>query len=301
MSDRKRNGLIHPTHSFEEHWITLDGARMRYLRSGNGPPLLLVHGLLGYSFSWRFAIPPLSEQATVYAVDMLGVGFSDRPPGLDCRLRSSAERLLRFLDSAAVVSCDLLGTSHGGAVAMMAAAIAPERIRRLILVAPVNPWSAHGRWLAKLLSSAPASALLLLGAPFMKVTHSVLLRRLYGDTSRIRPGTLEGYSAPFEKPGAVNHALGILRSWGHDLADLEAMLPNIAHIPTLLMWGSRDVAVDPASAARLSTVFKDCHTVMLDGVGHLPYEEVPEEFNAIVSKFLESTAPDERLIPAPQT
>ena len=166
LSDPKRNGSLQPTHSFEEHWITLDGARMRYLRSGIGPPLLLVHGLLGYSFSWRFAIPALSEHATVYAVDMLGVGFSDRPPRLDCCLRASAERLLRFLDSAAIVSCDLLGTSHGGAVAMMAAAIAPERIRRLILVAPVNPWSPHGRFLAQFLSGPVISKVLLQAAPF---------------------------------------------------------------------------------------------------------------------------------------
>jgi pimeloyl-ACP methyl ester carboxylesterase len=290
LSPNKINGQSLPTHSFEEHWITLDGARMRYLRSGIGPPLLLVHGLLGYSFSWRFAIPVLSQQATVYAVDMLGVGFSDRPSGLDCCLRASAERLLRFLDSAAIVSCDWLGTSHGGAVAMMAAALAPERIRRLILVAPVNPWSSHGRFLAQALSSPVISAMLLQTAPFLQVTHSVLLRRLYGDTSRIRPGTLAGYSAPFEKPGALNHALGILRSWNHDLADLETMLPHIAHIPALLVWGARDAAVDPASAARLSQVFDHCRTVMLDGVGHLPYEEVPEEFNRIVGKFLERTS-----------
>lgn len=260
---------------------------MRYLRSGDGPALLLVHGLLGYSFSWRFAIPSLSDQATVYAVDMLGVGFSDRPPGLDCRLRACAERLLRFLDLAAIVSCDLLGTSHGGAVAMMAAALAPERVRRLVLVAPVNPWSAHGKLLAQLLSGPVISTLLTEAAPFMKVTHSQLLRRLYGDTSRIRPGTLEGYSAPFEKPGALEHGLGILRSWKRDLADLETMLPNISDIPALLIWGGKDAAVDPASATRLASTFKECRTVMLEGVGHLPYEEVPEEFNTIVKKYLE--------------
>mgnify|MGYP003946249201 CR=1 FL=1 len=70
---------------------------MRYLRAGLGPPLILLHGLLGYSFSWRYTIPALAEQATVYAVDMLGVGFSDRPAGLDCCLRSCAERLLDYL------------------------------------------------------------------------------------------------------------------------------------------------------------------------------------------------------------
>ena len=271
----------------EEHWITLDGARLRYLRSGAGPPLVLLHGLLGYSFSWRFAIPYLSQQATVYAVDMLGAGFSDRPSGLDCCLRASAEQLLRFLDGVALPCCDLLATSHGGAVAMMAAALAPDRIRRLVLVAPVNPWSAHGRLLAQLLSIPPISALLLRAAPFLQVAHSPILRRLYGDTARIRAGTLEGYTAPLARPGALEHALGILRSWRRDLADLEKMLPRITLIPTLLMWGSRDAAVDPASATRLCSVFQDCCTVMLDGVGHLPYEEVPEEFNKIVREFLQ--------------
>src|SRR5437899_4188470 len=101
-------------HSVEEQGVSLDGIRVRYLRSGSGPPLLLVHGLLGYSFSWRFAMPVLAEKATVYAVDLLGAGFSDRPARLDCTLRASAQRLLRFLDGVGVGSCDLLGTSHGG-------------------------------------------------------------------------------------------------------------------------------------------------------------------------------------------
>jgi len=75
----------------EECWMELDGARMRYLRAGSGPALILLHGLLGYSFSWRFTIPALARYATVYAPDMLGAGFSDRPTGLDhsCLLYTS--------------------------------------------------------------------------------------------------------------------------------------------------------------------------------------------------------------------
>ena len=61
--------------SIEERWSMIDGYRMRYLRSGSGPAVVLVHGLLGYSFSWRHALPVLSQSATVYAVDMLGTGF----------------------------------------------------------------------------------------------------------------------------------------------------------------------------------------------------------------------------------
>jgi pimeloyl-ACP methyl ester carboxylesterase len=270
----------------EECWFVLDGYRMRYLRAGSGPPLLLLHGLLGYSFSWRFALPALANNATVYAVDMPGVGFSDRPPNADGSLRAHAERLLRFLNGIGVASFDLLGTSHGGAVAMMAAALAPDRVRRLILVAPVNPWSAHGRRLAPFLSSAPVSWLLLRGEPLLGILHDQLLRRLYGDPRRIRPGTLAGYSAPFKIPGTLNYGLGVVSAWNRDLADLQSLLPRIADIPPLLLWGSRDTAVSPASSEMLSQQFKHCQVEILDGVGHLPYEEVPELFNASVIEFL---------------
>jgi pimeloyl-ACP methyl ester carboxylesterase len=272
--------------AIKECWSVLDGYRMRYLTGGSGPPLLFLHGLLGYSFSWRFALPALAEKATVYAVDMPGVGFSDRPPNPKCSLREHAERLLRFLDGVGVASCDLLGTSHGGAIAMMAATLAPERVRRLILVAPVNPWSAHGRRLAPFLSSPPISWLFLRVEPCLGIVHDALLRRLYGDPQRIRPGTLAGYSAAFKIPGTLKYGLGVVSSWNRDLADLEAALPGIANIPTLLLWGSEDRAVSPNSAQRLRRVFADCSVEIFAGVGHLPYEEVPEQFDRAVLEFL---------------
>src|ERR1700722_6471715 len=133
--------------------IHLDGVNCRYQRAGSGPALVMVHGLMGYSFSWRHAIPVLAKQATVYALDLPGTGLSDYSPHLDYGLVASAKRLLRFMDEAGIASCDLLGTSHGGAVAMMAATLAPQRVGRLILVAPANPWSIHGRFLIPFLIS----------------------------------------------------------------------------------------------------------------------------------------------------
>jgi pimeloyl-ACP methyl ester carboxylesterase len=279
-------GIRQATYNIEDHWITLDGARMRYLRSGSGPALLLLHGLLGYSFSWRYALPALASQSTVHAVDMLGVGFSDRPPGLDGSLRANVDRLLRFLDAVNVDSCDLLGTSHGGAVAMMTAALAPQRIRRLILVAPVNPWSTRGKRIAAFLSSPTVMPAFLRVAPHLQPFHAYFLRRLYGDPRRIRPGTLEGYSAPFALPGAFESGLEILRTWSRDLEELRVVLPRIAKIPALLAWGALDAAVDPHSAEPLRRQFRDCRMLVFDGVGHLPYEEVPEEFNLAVAEFL---------------
>jgi pimeloyl-ACP methyl ester carboxylesterase len=287
---------INPRHEFavEELWITLDGARnsarMRYLRAGSGPALLLVHGLLGYSFSWRFTIPTLAQQATVYAIDMLGTGFSDRPPDLDCSFKASAERLLHFMDKTGIASVDLLGTSHGGAVAMMAAALAPDRIRRLILVDPVNPWSAHGKRLTAFLSSLLIAPLFLNLAPHARSLDEFYLRRMFGDPRRIPPDSLEGYRKPLRIPGSYEYALAVARSWNRDLRELESRLPRIAHLPTLLIWGSLDTAIDPASAAQLKQRLRDCQLVTFDGVGHLPYEEAPEEFNRAVAEFLSSNS-----------
>lgn len=272
--------------SIEECWVTLDDAHMRYLRAGSGPALLMVHGLMGYSFSWRHAIPALAPQASVYAIDMLGTGFSDRPAGLDCRLRASAERLLLFMDKTGLDACDLLGTSHGGAVAMMAAALAPDRVRRLILVAPTNPWSARGKILSVFLSSRFVAPVFLKLAPRLPILQEFYFRRLWGDTRRIRPGILEGYSEPLRRPGSFEYAIAVLETWNQDLRELESVLPRIAHIPTLLIWGSLDAAVFPSSAAQLQKHFKNCRLLMFDGIGHLPYEEVPEEFERALEEFL---------------
>jgi pimeloyl-ACP methyl ester carboxylesterase len=263
---------------------------MRYLRAGSGPPLVLLHGLMGYSFSWRFTLPVLSQHATVYAVDMLGTGFSDRPAGLDCRLRANAARLLRFLDAVGIHSFDLLGTSYGGALAMMAAAMSRQRsdldLRKLILVAPVNPWSSHGRKLAPFLGSPLGSALFLSTIPRMPWTFPHLLARLYGNPKRIPPGTLEGYLAPVSIPGSFEYALGVARHWTEDLAELESTIPQLADIPTLLIWGVDDAAVYVQSAGTLRKAFNNCKVVAYGGVGHLPYEEVPEKFNATLIEFL---------------
>jgi len=278
----------------EELFAEVEGARMRYLRAGSGPPLILLHGLMGYSFSWRFTIPALARYATVYAVDSVGTGFSDRPGGLDCRLRSGAGRLLSFCHTVGIQSFDLMGTSYGGAVAIMAAAMCARRadlqLRKLILVAPVNPWSSHGRRLAPFLGSKLGSTLFLRSVEHMRWTFPYWLARLFGDPKRIPPGTLKGYVAPTSIPGSFEYALGIVRHWTDCLQQLETALLQIADVPTRLIWGSADAAVHPQSAEKLCQYFKHCELVVYPGVGHLPYEEVPDQFNATLIDFLTGKA-----------
>ena len=290
--DSKITEQIFPQNAppIEELFAEVDGARMRYLRAGSGPALILLHGLMGYSFSWRFTIPTLSRYARVYAVDSLGSGFSDRPASLDCSVRSGADRLLSFVKSVGVTSFDLLGTSYGGAVAMMAASMCVQhpdlRLRKLILVAPVNPWSPHGRRLAPFLGTKLGSTLFLRSVDHMHWTFPFWLARLFGDPKRIPPGTLAGYVAPVSIPGSFQYAIEVVRHWNDCLQQLETILPQIADVPTLLIWGSADAAVYAQSAEKLRQHFRNCELVVYPGVGHLPYEEVPERFNATLIDFL---------------
>jgi pimeloyl-ACP methyl ester carboxylesterase len=248
--------------------------------------VVLVHGLLGYSFSWRFTIPALSSHFRMIAPDLPGAGFSTTTQNLEYRLRSVAERLLQFLNVVGIGKCHLVGSSHGGAVAMTAAAIEPQRVEKLVLVSPVNAWSRIGRRRARIFSNSAIAPVFSRWAPRFRFTHSWILNRLYGDAARISQGTLEGYSKPYAQPGAFAHNLAILRTWAEDLEQLKASLPRISAIPTLLIWGSLDRAVSPASAYELKKHFENSRLIVFEGVGHLPYEESPEDFNRTVSDFL---------------
>ena len=267
--------------------INLNGLSCRYQRAGTGPALLMFHGLMGYSFSWRHAIPFLAPLRTVYAIDLPGTGFSQFVPGMDCSLHASAERMLRFMDELSIESCDLLGTSHGGAVAMTLAGLAPQRIRKLILVAPANPWSPRGRWLIPVLINPMVAPIFLKLAPHFHWLQEYYFRRLIADTRRLRPGTTEGYLERLHSRDAFEYGISVLRSWNGDMKELEASIAKIATIPALLIWGDRDGAVYPESARELKQRLHNRRLLMLEEVGHLPYEEVPEEFNRAVASFLE--------------
>ena len=275
-----------------ECWMDFDGARMRYLRAGSGPALILLHGLMGYAFSWRYTMPALAPYFTVYSPDLLGAGFSDRPQGIDHSMRGTARRVVKFVENLGLTSFDLLGTSRGGAVAMAMAAdcMSPigsrPRLRRLVLVCPVNPYSPHGRWLAPFFGTRLGAALFRFGTGRMPFLFPYFHGRLYAERRSIPPGSLDGYKAPLAIPGLFEHALSIVRTWTADLRELEELLPRLASVPTLLMWGSRDPAVYPSSMEPLARHFKNVQTIVFPGIGHLPYEECPEDFNKAVIHFL---------------
>lgn len=272
----------------QQHAAEIDGQQLRYLATGSGPPVVLVHGLLGGSFCWRFNVAALSRRHTTLALDLPGFGESDASRDLDCSMEAQGHRLVCLLEKLRLESVDVVGSSWGGAVAIFLAAMS-RRVRSLVLAAPVNPWSDFGAGRVRFLSGRLGGTLLRLAMPVSRPLHPIALERMYGDPGRIPPGTLEGYSGLLMRPGRAHNILNTLRSWEKDLSALRGAIARV-QARTLLIWGTRDAAVDLKSSEALMRALPECERALIHGAGHLPFEETPDEFNRLVLGFLDRTS-----------
>src|SRR5271154_210891 len=274
----------HP--KIEEAFVLIDGAKIHYQRAGSGRPLLLLHGLVGSAKNWRQNISFLSRHSTVYAVDLFNMGESDRVPGLDAGLEATADRLAAYMDAVGLHEADIAAHSHGGSVAMMLAARHPERVGRLILFAPANPFcdlghqlirfyqTPFGIWLARRIPSLP------------RMLKATALSRMYGDPSRVSVDALDGYTQGLHIPGTIDHVLQIVQRWFVDMGILRSALTRLASKPTLLIWGDRDRAVGLNSARELQRTLPQSSLLVLPGVGHIAFEEMPDVCNQAMHDWL---------------
>lgn len=109
---------------------------------------------------------------------------------------------------------------------------------------------------------------------------------MFGDPKKVPPDSLDGYRLPILNNNVILHGSRVVKNWTRDLAVLEKALPATRNYRTLLMWGTKDRVVNPKSARKLRDNFRDAQLVIFKGVGHLPYEETPDEFNQAMIKFL---------------
>jgi pimeloyl-ACP methyl ester carboxylesterase len=271
----------------ERHTAEIDGQPLHYLRAGSGPPLLLLHGLLGGSFCWRLNMDTLSRHHTTLAVDLPGLGGSDAPRHLNCSMPAQAGRVLSLLQHLKLENVAVVGSSWGGAVAMFLAA-QTVKVRSIVLAAPVNPWSDFGAGRIRFLNGRFGGALLRMAWPVSRPLHRIALERMYGDPRRVPAGTIEGYSSLVMRPGRVHHILNCLNSWEKDVGALRGEISRIS-ARCLLVWGTRDTAVDLRSAEQLQRMLPACELKLIHGAGHLPFEETTDEFNRLVLDFVERT------------
>jgi pimeloyl-ACP methyl ester carboxylesterase len=201
-----------------------------------------------------------------------------------------ASRVAALLERLKLEEVDVVGCSWGGAIAMLLAAQS-AKVRSLVLAAPVNPWSSFGARRIRFLIGRLGAAFLRTIWPVSHPLYRTAMARMYGDSRRMPAGTVEGYRSMVMRPGRVNNILNTLRSWEKDVNTLRAEIPKIK-ARSLLIWGTRDGAVDVRSADALKQILPECQLRLIEGAGHLPFEETPEEFNRLVLDFV-----DQQMVP----
>jgi pimeloyl-ACP methyl ester carboxylesterase len=117
---------------------------------------------------------------------------------------------------------------------------------------------------------------------------------MYGDPSRSLPGTVEEYARAIALPGTTIAAAKVLRSWNANFEQLGQMMPEIGKAKVRLIWGDKDPVVPVRSATELMRELPSAELVVIPSAGHLPYEELPEQFNkAVLDLLLAKPGPSE--------
>ena len=290
-----------PQPQYEEGFVEVAGARVYYLHAGSGKPMLLIHGLVGSSANWLNNIDALAQRASVYAIDLVNMGKSQRVGGLDAGLVATARRIVAFMDALNLPQADIVAHSHGGAVALMLAALRPRRVRKLILFAPANPYSRSSDVMVRVYSTR-WGALLASMLPYLpRPIQRMALGEMYGGSSRVLDRHMQEIVDGLQSPVTLRHVLCVIRSWRAEMANLEIAIRRLKRMPTLLVWGDRDFTVSLSSAVRLNRKLRASELILLPGVGHSVFEERPEEANRIVLEWLgRDSAPRPRLRDLPR-
>lgn len=269
----------------EELEVHVDGLRLRYRVAGSGPALILLHGLVGSGRNWVKNLESLARFRTVYAPDLANCGGSDRVPGLDASLEAHADRVAGFMDAMGIGAADFAGHSHGAAISMVMAARHPERVRRLVLFAPANPFCTLGHKQMRFYATPVGAVFASRVIPLLPRTmHRRSLERMYGDRRRISEGVLDGYTVTLDRWGITN-ILEIMLRWRADMAVLEAALPAVAKFRPLLIWGDRDRAVSLESGRELAERLGAPLRIVPEA-GHIPFEEMPGVCNPVMAEWL---------------
>ncbi|MHC1563606.1 alpha/beta fold hydrolase [Actinomycetospora sp. C-140] len=261
------------------------GRRMRYLDVGDGPVLLLVHGL-GASWNvWYRAIPDLVQDYRVIAVDLPGFGRSE-PLERAVNVGSYAEALLGLLDHVDVDRVLVVGHSLGGLITQRLATLDPVRVVGLVLVSTSDGRLEPHQEIAFRAAVAVARALRVLAPPQFVLRPAITMLVAVGPVRR------RLLARVVHDPGSIPHELAahmlmaVYRSpaLGHAvraaLSHVDRLDPRAVDTPTLIISGERDRILPSASTHRLAQDIPNATHEVWDNVGHHPMLERPERFNS---------------------
>lgn len=284
-----------PLGPYEE--VVLHGHRIGFQAAGDGPLLLLLHGITSTSDAWREVMPALAERYTVVAPDMIGHGRSAKPRG-DYSLGAYAAGVRDLLGVLGFETGTVVGHSLGGGIAMQLAYLFPEHVERLVLISS----GGLGKEVHPLLRAAalPGSEWVLpLLAPEWAIRGA---GAVHGAAARLGlnvPPDLAEFARGFATlvhEGARDAFLHTIRSViGPDGQRVSAMdrLYLADQIPFLLIWGSDDPVIPVAHGRRAHEVVSHSRYVEIGGSGHWPMLDAPERVVSELTAFIEETDPFE--------
>ena len=260
--------------------VQIDGLQVAYERLGEGPPLVLLHGILQDSRSWRRQLAQLSDELTVIAWDAPGTGQSSDPPGA-FGMADYAHCLSALLDALEVSQAHVLGLSWGGVLAQELYRHHPVRVTSLILA------DTYAGWRGSLPQAVCAERL------------QACLRESEMKPSQFVPGWLPGLlteAAPPELAAELASMMSDFHPTGYRLmahalasADERDLLPRI-RVPTLLIWGEADRRSPLSVAEQFRAEIPGARMTVIPGAGHVSNVEQAERFNAEVRNFCRSVA-----------
>ena len=269
---------------------------------GEGPPLVLVHGLGGSIANWDSLAPRISAAGATTAIDLPGFGYS--PPAQSWELATHVAAIESYVSQIGA-PVTLIGNSLGGLLSEMVAAQRPELVERLVLISPATP----PRLPDPLIHWPTARRLLVQATPGLGRSISKYLMRRYDaeelvhltlasvthDPSRIPDEMVEGFVELAERRRRLPWAADAVPTTGTSIAKLflkprnfVAMIRRIK-APTLVVHGFEDRLVSPTSVEWMCSLRPDWDLVQLDDTGHTPQLDAVDELASVVVPWLQAS------------
>ncbi len=285
--------LVRPTRidwnpSLSPQTVQIGDHTIFYTVKGEGKPLILIHGYGAGIWIWEKQIDVLSQRYRVYALDLIGHGFSDRPkipytPGtyIDC--------LKDFMDGVGIEKATLIGNSMGGGVAWAMAILFPERVNRLILIDCVPPdvldqvKNESFRMLAAI-KNIPFLPYLVMAARDKNSIRQILLECV-SDTRLITPEVVNRQYQLSRIKGTTWALYSTFKHAGEALKLKDSFF--LIRKPTLFIWGERDLIFPVQLGEKLHWAIAGSRLLEIERSGHIPMWETPDEVNQAVLEFLQ--------------
>lgn len=271
----------------DEQTVEVSGRALHVRTEGEGPAVLLLHGIPTSGELWRDVIPRLSGRARVIAPDLLGYGRSEPPRGLPVDIVAHAERMVELLDALEVERATVVGHDIGGGVAQILAIRSPERVERLGLVNSV----CYDSWPIPEMKAIQATAPVFEHLPPGLTTDGLRLGLLRGFVHRDRGERfLEAFLAPFSTSEGLHvfteHARALHSRHTEEIAPL---LPEL-RIPVEVVWGEQDPFQKVKYGERLAADIPTAELTRIPDSSHFAPADAPEEVADALLRLLDRPA-----------